>query len=110
MKWRLFQRKSNQPSDKMEVLLASTLTPVLPNPEFIQELRIKLVGESEPKVLGLPQTTFQTLLILTSILASSAILIFTGIRTVIAIFGSLGLFQYGKTLKEKPLKMSRLAQ
>ncbi|MBN2500073.1 MAG: hypothetical protein JXB38_04840 [Anaerolineales bacterium] len=106
-----WKKEENRSADVLEVLLESTLKPIAPNSEFINDLRYRLLGQTEEKkVLGMPENTFHLVLLVVGMLASGAVLILTGIRAIIAILGSLGLLQqYRKTLKDKPVAGAKLA-
>jgi hypothetical protein len=105
-----WKKKENNSVDSLEVLLESTLKPIAPDSEFINDLRYRLLGQREKKILGLPEETFHVVLLVLGMLASGAVLILTGIRAIIAILGSLGLLQqYRKTMKDKPVSGPKLA-
>jgi hypothetical protein len=96
--WKNRKKESKEP---LESLLQKTLVPVSLNPEFKKNLRERLIGETEPTIIGIPQSTFQTFVVLIGILASGIIIVFTGVRTVIAILGSLGLLQQFRLFRRK---------
>ena len=105
-----WKQEENHAVDALEVLLESTLKPIAPNSEFINDLRYRLLGQTEKKILGMPEDTFQVVLLILGVLASGAVLVLTAIRAIIAILGSLGLLQqYRKTLKSKPVAGPKLA-
>ncbi len=106
-----WNKEENRTTDALEVLLESTLKPIAPNVEFINDLRYRLLGQTEEKkVLGMPESTFHLVLLVLGMLASGAVLILTGIRAIIAILGSLGLIQqYRKTMKDTPVSGPKLA-
>ena len=105
-----WKKRENRSVDALEVLLESTLKPIAPNSEFINDLRYRLLGQTEKKILGMPEDTFQIVLLILGMVASGAVLILTGIRAIIAILGSLGLLQqYRKTLRDKPVSGPKLA-
>ena len=110
MKLQLPWKKENRSNDSLEVLLESTLRPIKPNSEFINDLRYRLLGQTEKKVLGMPEETFHLVLLVLGMVTSGAVLIFAGIRAIIAILGSLGLLQqYRKTMKDNPVSGPKLA-
>ena len=102
--------KKNHSADSLEVLLESTLKPITPSAEFINDLRYRLLGKTEKKILGMEEDTFHLVVLVLGMVASGAVLIFTGIRAIIAILGSLGLLQqYRKTMKDTPVSGPKLA-
>jgi hypothetical protein len=84
----------------LEKRLSSTLQPVEPRPEFLHNLRFTLVGKEQKKILGFPVNRVQEGLLVAGGIFSLSIVIFTGIRAVLAILSALGLMQLKKQVEE----------
>jgi hypothetical protein len=66
----------------VESRLAATLKPVEPNPEFLQDLRAKLVGEPERKKINLKIGSWQQGLLVAGGVVSFFAMVVGGIRVV----------------------------
>jgi len=85
---------------ELEKYLSSTLKPVEPRPEFIQNLRIKLIGKESKRILGLPMQRVQEGLLIAGSVLSLFVVVFTGIRAMLAILSALGLLQLKKQVED----------
>jgi len=85
---------------QLEKHLSSTLTPVEPRPEFIHSLRVKLVGKESRKILNLPPHKIQEGLLIAGGVLSLFVVVFTGIRAVLALLSALGLLQLKKQVED----------
>lgn len=78
---------------EVESHLRATLSPVPPRPEFVKKLRHRLLDVSRPQIV-LPKTNpKQHILLVFASIASGVFVVLTGIRTVLSIFGMLGLLR-----------------
>ncbi len=88
----------------IERLLHSTLTPVSPRSAFVTNLRHKLVDyEARPSLLPDSKKLRYGLLGLAGVV-SAALMIFTGIRTIISILSALGLLREMRRQMEEKRK------
>ena len=81
----------------LEKRLASSLKPIEARPEFVRNLRIMVVGEDSKKIIGIPVQRLQEGLLVAGGILSVAVVVFSGIRAVLAILSALGMMQ----LKQK---------
>jgi len=86
----------------IEKRLSSTLKPVDPHPKFVRNLRYKIVGKHQQKILGLPAEKVRKGLLVAGGVISFTVVIISGIRAIITILGALGLLQLNKQIKESP--------
>lgn len=84
----------------LEKRLSSTLKPVDPRPKFVRNLRYKIVGKPQQKILGLPAEKVRNGLLVAGGVISFTVVIISGIRAIITILGALGLLQLNKQMKE----------
>jgi hypothetical protein len=84
----------------LEKHLSSTLTPIEPRPEYIKKLRVKLVGKESRKFLNLSPQKIQDGLLLVGGILSLFVVVFTGIRAVLALLSALGLLQLKKQVED----------
>jgi len=84
----------------IEKRLSSTLKPVEPRPEFLRALRIQVVGKEQKRILGLSAGRVKQGLLVVGGIFSLAVVILTGIRTILAILSALGLMQLKKQVED----------
>lgn len=84
----------------LEERLKTTLKPIQPRPDFLRNLRIQLVGEEKKSVLGIPSQKVQEGLLVAGGILSFAVVVFTGIRAVIAVLSALGIMQIKKKVED----------
>ncbi len=89
----------------IEKRLSSTLKPVEPRPEFLRALRVQVVGKEQRRLLGLPIEKVKEGLLVAGGIFSLGIVVFTGIRAILAILSALGLMQLKKRVEEKPQEL-----
>jgi hypothetical protein len=84
----------------LEKRLASSLKPIEPRPEFVRNLRIKIVGEDLKKIIGIPVQRVQEGLLVAGGILSIAVVVFSGIRAVLAILSALGILQLKRKVED----------
>jgi repressor of nif and glnA expression len=89
----------------VEKRLSSTLRSVEPRPEFLRSLRVQVVGKEQKRIFGLSVGKAKERLLVVGGIFSLAIVVFTGIRTILAILSALGLMQLKKRVEETPQEM-----
>ena len=77
----------------LESALEEVFKPVTPRVEFVNALRVDLVGKPKPKLLSLPEGRWQKGFMVAGGVVSLAAMVFSGVRIVIAI---VGLIKAGK--------------
>ena len=84
---------------ELERHLASTLAPVEPRPEFIRNLRVKLIGKESKNILGLPPQRVREGLLIAGGVLSLFVVVLTGIRAALTVLSALGLLQLKKQVE-----------
>ena len=88
----------------LEASLQRALVPVQPRAEFAGELRTAMQREARLLTPAKPSTkSLQILLISGASILGATLFILTGVRTVIAILGALGLYHQVKDQLKNPL-------
>lgn len=100
MPWKKKRILLEKDLQQLEKHLSSALTPVEPRPEFIQKLRVKLVGKESRKFFGLQPQRIQEGLLIAGGVFSLFVVVFTGIRAVLALLSALGLLQLKKQVED----------
>ncbi len=90
--------------EPVERRLEELLQPVEPRPEFVSELRQKLVGEPKKQWLGLGMPKLQTVLLVVGAIASAGFVLVAGIRAILTLLGTLGVLQASKQVNKKSIK------
>jgi len=94
---KIFRKRSKQDIDGLEELEAymdSILQPIEPSPGFIADLRARLEAAPGPETRW-PAALRYSLLAAAG-LASSAIIVVTGIRATVTILGALGVLKHAR--------------
>ncbi len=84
----------------LEARLDAVLQPVKLRQDFIADLRKNLIGKSKKKSFSLGNADPKTSWLIFGGVLSSIMIIFSGVRAVIAILGALGLIQLNKKIEE----------
>jgi hypothetical protein len=84
----------------LEKRLASSLNPIEPRPAFVKNLRIMLVGADSKKIIGIPVQRVQEGLLVAGGIFSIAVVVFSGIRAVLAILSALGIMQLKRKVED----------
>ena len=84
----------------LEARLDAVLQPVKMRQEFIADLRKNLIGQSEKKRFSMKNVNPKTSWLIFGGVLSSIMIIFSGVRAIIAILGALGLIQLNKKIEE----------
>jgi hypothetical protein len=90
--------------EPVERRLEAVLQPVEPRPEFVRELRQKLVGPAQKGWLGLAMPKFEVILLVVGSIASVGIVLVAGIRALITLLGTIGVLQASKQVNKKAIK------
>ena len=90
----------------LESKLEALFQPVTPRVEFVQQLRVDLVGKPKRSWLSLPEDKWQRVALLAGGIVSFFGLILGGIRIVVAV---LAMVQGKKRLAKKPLANEAIA-
>lgn len=85
----------------LETRLDAVLKPVKLRPDFMTELRQSLIGKPKKKLFSLKNVDPKTSWLVFGGVLSSVMIVFSGIRVVIAVLGALGLIQLNKKMEEK---------
>lgn len=111
MKMKLPWQKKNKYINlsQLEKKLDDVMRPVKLRQEFVENLRNSLVGTPKQAKFALPKLESRSNLLLLGGLLSSLMIIFTGVRAVLALLGALGLIQLNKNIektgKHKPVAL-----
>lgn len=98
MKDNLVQKQRNS---ELESLLETYLVPVKPRPEFVKQLRRRLLDSARPKV-HFPGDKYLDYGLITLVsLAGSALVLITGIRAVLTVMSALGIIHLVKSQAEE---------
>ena len=84
----------------LEERLQTTLKPIQARTDFLRNLRVQLVGEESKKLLGIPSQKVQEGLLVAGGILSLAVVVFTGIRAVLAVLSALGIMQLKKKVED----------
>jgi hypothetical protein len=88
--WPWERKKIEQDLDSIEQLLATAFKPVKARPNFISDLRKRLVGSKNP-FARVSLSTLELLLLIAGAIASLFAMLFMLIRTIAGIFGRMRL-------------------
>lgn len=98
MKNNSVEKKRNS---ELESLLETYLIPVKPRPEFVTQLRRRLLDSTRPRV-NFPGEKYLDYGLITLVsLAGSALVLITGIRTVLTVMSALGIIHLVKSQAEE---------
>ncbi|MBT6151977.1 MAG: hypothetical protein HOH75_08300 [Chloroflexi bacterium] len=85
---------------ELEAKLDAVLQPVKMRQEFISELRQTLMGKTKKQKFSIKNVDPKTSWLIFGGVLSSVMIIFSGIRAVIALLGAIGLIQINKKIEE----------
>ncbi len=85
----------------IENRLQATLLPVSPRPEFVKDLKHRLLSPAEADASIVSSKPKQNVFVLAAGLLSGTVLIVLGVKAIIALLASLGLLQQVKSRMEQ---------
>ena len=97
-----WEKKLTEPDlMNIETILKSTLKPVTPRPEFVQELRRGLMSHSIPGKNGSKHESENNIMLVVFSFLGAAFLLSLGIRAIASLVGLLGLWHFSRQPQPK---------
>jgi len=89
----------------LESYLDERMKAVSPRPEFVNQLREKIIGKQKKSIFSFRALKKENYLIVFGIIASIGLVMIAGIRAITTILGALGVLQVSKQSTRKRVQM-----